>query len=181
LSTGIGGGVIIDGKLLRGAQGLAGELGHMAIETGSALCGCGQPGHVEALASGPAIARLAQSRLEAGELSILVEMVEQTVDLTAADVALAARKGDTLAREVLEEAGSHIGRHLANLAHAFNPEAFVLGGGVSRIGDLIFEPIERAMHAYIMHPAFLEGLRLLPAKLGDNAGLVGAVVLANQA
>jgi glucokinase len=120
-------------------------------------------------------------RLESGETSMLVEMTMETAPITAADVGLAARKGDVLAVEVLEEAGTHIGRHLASLAHIFNPEAFVLGGGVSRIGEWLFDPIEKALRASVMHPAYVDGLRLLPAKLGDNAGLVGAMVLANQA
>ena len=181
ISTGIGGGAIIDGKLLRGAQGLAGELGHMSVQSGGSQCGCGQHGHLETLASGPAIARRALALLEAGEASMLAELVDDSEPLSAELVGLAARKGDALAREVVGEAGEHIGRHLASLAHAFNPEVIVLGGGVSRIGELFFEPIERAMRKHVMHPAYVDQLRLLPAKLGDSAGLVGAMVLASQA
>lgn len=181
ISTGIGGGAIVDGKLLRGARGLAGELGHMSTGSGAAMCGCGQSGHLEALASGPAIVRLALERLESGESSILADMLEGTEPLTANDVGKAARKGDSLARDVVFEAGTHIGRHLANLAHAFNPELIVLGGGVSRIGELFFAPIELAMRKNVMHPSFVEDLRLLPAKLGDDAGLVGAMIIASQA
>jgi glucokinase len=181
ISTGIGGGAIVDGKLLRGAKGLAGELGHMLVGSEGAVCGCGQSGHLEALASGPAIARMAQERLETGEGSILAEMMEDSEPLTAHDVGKAARRGDRLAREVVREAGMYIGRHLANLAHAFNPEVIVLGGGVSRIGELFFTPIEQAMEENVMHPSFIEGTRLLPAKLGDDAGLVGAMIIANQA
>jgi glucokinase len=153
----------------------------MSTGSGTAVCGCGQSGHLEALASGPAIARLALERLEGGESSILVDMLEDSHPLTANDVGKAARKGDPLAREVVREAGTHIGRHLANLAHAFNPEVIVLGGGVSRIGELFFSPIEQAMRENVMHPSFVEGLRLLPAKLGDDAGLVGAMIIASQA
>lgn len=181
ISTGIGGGAIVDGKLLRGAQGLAGELGHMSIEAGGAICGCGHSGHLEALASGPAIARLALERLEAGEATMLTEIIDGVETLSAAHVGLAARKGDALSREVIAQAGRHIGRHLASLIHAFNPEVIVLGGGVSRIGGLFFDPIEQAMQEHVMHPAFIDGLRLLPAKLGDEAGLVGAMVIASQA
>jgi glucokinase len=181
ISTGIGGGAIVGGKLLRGAKGLAGELGHMSVTADGAVCGCGLPGHLEALASGPAIARLAQERLESGESSILAEIADASGPLTANDVGLAARKGDLLAREVVREAGVHIGRHLANLAHAFNPEVIVLGGGVSHIGELFFEPIEQAMRDNVMHPSFVEDLILLPAKLGDDAGLVGAMIIASQA
>jgi hypothetical protein len=93
------------------------------------------------------------------------------------DIGLAALQGDVLARSVLEDAGRAIGRHLASLVHAFDPEVIVLGGGVSLIGPLFFEPIERAMRVHIMHPAYLDGLRLVPAELGDEAGLIGSMIL----
>jgi glucokinase len=181
ISTGIGGGVIVDGKLLRGARGLAGELGHMTIERDGPECGCGQRGHLEAIAAGPAIARNALERLESGENSILAEMVHDTESLTATHVGWAARKKDPLALEVIGEAGRHIGCHLASLVHAFNPEMIVLGGGVSRIGPPFFDGIEQALHEHVIHPMYVENLRLLPAKLGDEAGLIGAMVMVSQA
>jgi glucokinase len=181
ISTGIGGGVIVDGKLLRGARGLAGELGHMTVERDGPKCGCGQRGHLEAIAAGPAIARNALERLEMGENSILTEMVRDPEPLTATDVGRAARMKDPLALEVVGEAGKHIGRHLACLVHAFNPEMIVLGGGVSRIGYPFFDFIEQALHKHVMHPMYVEDLPLMPAKLGDEAGLIGAMVMVSQA
>lgn len=181
LSTGIGGGVIIDDRLLVGAQGLAAELGHMTVNPDGPLCGCGKRGHLEALASGPAIARRAQERLSAGEASVLREGFERGARLTAEDVGRAALAGDAMARAVIAEAGAAIGLHLANLVHAFNPEMIVLGGGVSQIGAPLFDPIRESLRQHVMHPAYLEGLRIERAALGDDAGLIGAMVLAKEA
>jgi glucokinase len=181
VSTGIGGGVIAHGRLLTGAHGLAAELGHMAVEPDGPACGCGRHGHLEAVASGIAIARRAAERLAEGQASALAEIVPPGRGPTAEDVNQAAQQGDRLAVELLNEAGAVIGRHLASLAHAFNPQRFVIGGGVTQAGRFLFEPMERALRDHIMHPVFLEDLALLPAALGDDAGLVGAMVLASEA
>jgi glucokinase len=180
ISTGIGGGVITDGKLLLGARGLAAELGHMTVDPNGPLCGCGQRGHIEALASGPSIARRAVSALESETESSLHETIQRDGDLDAAEVGEAALAGDRLAKRIIVDTGHYLGAHLANLAHAFNPQVFVLGGGVSQIGPLLFDAIEQALHEHVMDPSYLDGLRVLPAKLGDDAGLVGAMVLASQ-
>ena len=180
IGTGIGGGVISDGKLLLGKRGLAAELGHMNAHADGARCGCGQYSHLEAIAAGPAIARDARQRLQSGEPSSLLSLPGNLASITAQDVGRAALQGDPLARSVLEDAGLAIGRHLASLVHAFDPEVIVLGGGVSMIGPLFFEPIERALRQHVMHPAYLEGLRLAPAELGDDAGLIGAMILARD-
>jgi glucokinase len=178
ISTGIGGGVIIDGRLLTGAHGYAGELGHMTILLDGPHCGCGQYGHVEALAAGPA--RRANEKLAAGNASSLREKYEAEGEIRAEDVGQAAHDGDALALETLDEIGDILGNHLANLAHAFNPEIFVLGGGVSQIGEPLFTPIRQAIPKYVMHPSYLASLRIVPAALGDDAGLVGAMILAHQ-
>ncbi len=180
ISTGIGGGVITDGRLLLGAHGLAGELGHLTIELNGPICGCGIKGHIEAVAAGPAIARNATAQLEAGQMSTLKETLKTQGNITSADIGKAARAGDELSISVIEKAGLLIGHHLADLAHAFNPEVFILGGGVSLLGDLLFEPIRHSLREHIMDPAYLDGVRVLPAALGDDAGLVGAMVLASQ-
>jgi glucokinase len=177
LSTGIGGGVIADDHLLVGARGMATELGHMVVKPDGPLCGCGKRGHLEALASGPAIARRVRERLKAGARSSLRA---RRASLSAEDVGEAALAGDALAREVVAEAGEMIGLHLASLVHAFNPEVIVLGGGVSRIGAPIFAAIARSLEAQVMNPSYLDGLRLEPAALGDDVGLIGAMVLARE-
>lgn len=180
ISTGIGGGVIADGRLLLGARGLAGELGHLTIESSGPTCGCGIKGHIEAVAAGPAIARNATDQLEAGLFSSLQETLSAQGKITSVDIGKAAQEGDELAIAVIEEAGFRIGHHLADLAHAFNPEVFILGGGVSLLGDLLFEPIRHSLREHIMDPAYLDGVGVLPAALGDDTGLVGAMVLASQ-
>ena len=178
ISTGIGGGVIANGRLVLGANGLAGELGHMLVNPGGALCGCGQHGHLEAEAAGPAIARKARERIDAGERTSLIDAKGPPAEITAEAVGRAANSGVLLARAFVKEAGEIIGRQLASLVHAFNPEVIVIGGGVSTIGSLLFEPMLLALRAHIMHPAFLKNLRVVPAALGDDAGLIGAMVLA---
>jgi len=180
ISTGIGGGIITQGRLLLGAHGLAAELGHMKVVQDGPLCGCGQRGHIEAIASGPSIARIARSRLQAGEKSLLGDIKKDFNELTTEDIGKAAQEGDALAISILEDAGKAIGSHLANLIHAFNPARIILGGGVSQLGDLLFKPIWQTITEEIIHPAYLQDLKLESAELGDDAGLIGAMAFARQ-
>jgi glucokinase len=180
ISTGIGGGVIIDNQLLLGSRGLAGELGHISLERDGAKCGCGQRGHAEALASGTAIARNANEALHAGAQSVLREAYQEQGEVTSKAVGLAAQDGDPFALGLVTDAGVLIGHLLADLAHAFNPEIFVFGGGVSQLGELLFNPVRESFESHVMDPAYSEKVRIEPAALGDDAGLVGAMVLATQ-
>ncbi|MGA9531862.1 MAG: ROK family protein [Anaerolineales bacterium] len=177
ISTGVGGGVICDGHLLLGARGIAAELGHITVVPGGPLCGCGQRGHLEAVASGPAIARRAQALLDGGANSSLAE---HNGELTATDVGHAAESGDVLAIQVFDEAAAYLGQAMANFAHLFNPQIFILGGGVAQVGPLLFDPTRAALDRQIMDPSYLEGLRIEPAALGDDAGLIGAMTLAAE-
>ncbi len=176
VSTGIGGGVILEDRLLHGARGLAAELGHLTILPDGPLCGCGQRGHLEAVASGTALARQVRAALERG--------VPSTLGLhpppTARDIAQAAAQGDALAREALAEAGRYIGVALADYLHIFNPTCLVIGGGVSRSGDLLLGPLRAALRAHVMSPDYLHNLTIATAALGDNAGLLGALTLAES-
>jgi glucokinase len=181
ISTGIGGGVIADGRLLLGKRGMAAELGHMIVVPGGEMCGCGHRGHLEAEAAGPAIARKALRRIQAGEASSLGTPTSLPESLTAAQVGAAAEAGDALSLAVIQEAGELIGRHLANLTCAFSPEVFVFGGGVSNLGDKLLDPARRVLNAEVLDPLYLDHLRLVLAELGDDAGLIGAMVLARQA
>ncbi len=180
ISTGIGGGIILDGKVFHGAHGLAGELGHMQVQPDGPLCSCGRHGHLEAIASGPAIARQAVEALQRGQASALAQIWQAKGALTAADVGQQAQRGDPLALGLFAAAGQAIGAHLASLVHAFNPARIVIGGGVSNVGQPLFEPLRRKLAAEVIHPAYLQSLEVLPAALGDDAGLVGASVLARQ-
>jgi glucokinase len=180
ISTGIGGGVITHGHLLLGAHGLAAELGHMTVVPDGPLCGCGKHGHLEAIASGPSIARIAGERLKAGEPSILHERLMDLDNLDAEVIAEAAREGDSLSLSVIEDAGKAIGNHLGDLVHAFNPARIIIGGGVSQMGEDLFEPIRKGLRETVMHPIYLLDLEVKAAELGDDVGLIGAMVLARQ-
>jgi glucokinase len=180
ISTGIGGGVITQGRMLLGARGLAGELGHMRVTQDGPMCGCGQRGHIEAIASGTSIARIVRNRINAGEASILTDMIEDLEELESVNIGIAAQEGDALAISAIENAGKAIGSHIASLVHAFNPDRIIIGGGVSQLGDLLFTPIRKTLAEEIIHPAYLQDLKVIPAELGDDAGLIGAMVLARQ-
>jgi glucokinase len=176
ISTGIGGGVIINDQLLRGRRGLAAELGHVTIMPDGPMCSCGQRGHLEAIASGTAIARWVQDELKQGAESSL--RCDQ--EITAKLVSQAAKKGDQLAIDALARAGSFIGLAMANYLHIFNPTIVIIGGGVSRSGDLLLEPMRTAMKEHIMTPHYMDDFTLTTAALGDEAGLMGALALARS-
>ena len=180
VSTGIGGGLILGNKLYRGAGGWAGELGHMTIQENGPLCGCGNYGCWEALASGTALARKAVDRLWVGARSSILE--EAGGDLRRVDakaVHEAALKGDALAKDLIAETGRYLGIGLASLVNVFNPEMIILGGGLTQMGDMLLEPARSSLQMRAMEPG-LRVLRLELAQLGDDAGLVGAMVVARE-
>lgn len=173
ISTGIGGGIIVDNRLLLGKQGLAAEIGHVTVLPDGPLCGCGQRGHLEALASGTAIANWIQGELQNGAHSSL----PSDQPITARMVSDAAQAGDKLCISALARAGYFMGMALANLLHTFNPSAVILGGGVSKSGALLLDPLHASLSKHIMNPHFLDGLTLATAAFGDEVGLVGALAL----
>ncbi|MFQ5942600.1 MAG: ROK family protein [Anaerolineales bacterium] len=173
VSTGIGGGIISGGRLLLGARGYAAEVGHQTLVAEGPICGCGQPGHLEALASGPSIVRNAKKRLEAGASSTIPEFGEE---IKGKSITEAARAGDELAQELFAEAGFYIGLGLVNLIHILEPARVLIGGGVSQAGDFIFEPIRETVRQRVMSPIFLE-VEIMPAALRADVGLMGAVAL----
>jgi glucokinase len=173
VSTGIGGGVIIDDQLLLGVRGLAAELGHVAVQLDGPLCSCGKRGHLEALASGTAIARWVEQELSQGAGSIL----PHDQPITTKMVAQAAKKGDELAIAALTRSGTYIGKALANYLHIFNPSIVIIGGGVSQSGSLLLEPMRAAMCEQVLSEEYVENLTLTTAALGDEAGLMGALAI----
>lgn len=177
ISTGIGGGVIIENRLLRGRDGMAAELGHLTVLPDGPLCGCGQRGHLEALASGPAIVRTALALAGSGTPSRL----SSRADLTAREVAEAARAGDAAAQAAFEQAGYYLGLGVAGYLHMFNPSILIFGGGVSHSGDVLWKPFRASLQAHVMDPAYLNDLVITTAALGDDAGLLGALALAMSA
>ncbi len=174
VSTGIGGGLILNGELYHGVSGTAGEVGHMTVEPEGPLCGCGRRGHLEAVASGGAIARMAQEALRAGRETRLGALSPQA--LTAEAVAEAACQGDAVAREVYARAGAYIGLAVASLVNVLNPAMVVFGGGVSKAGDLLLEPVRRVVRERaFQRPA--AAVQIVPAALGDDVGVIGAAAV----
>jgi len=177
VSTGIGGGIISDGHLLLGSHGLAGEIGHTTVEAHGPRCKCGNVGCLEALASGPAIARAAITRLRAGESSGIPARVQGDLDqVTAAVVAAAAHDGDALARDVIEGAAFYIGVAVVNLIHLVEPQLILIGGGVAHIGDLLFDTIRSTVRVRAL-ACMAQGVRIEQAALGDDAGMLGAIAM----
>jgi len=141
LSTGIGGGIVIDGKIYTGAIGIAGEVGHMTIDDNGPLCNCGNKGCWEALASGTALAREAKRRIKEGTKTSILKYVEgDSEKMTAQIIHSAAEKGDKLAKDLIARTGYYVGVGIANLINIFNPELIVIGGGLSNIGDMLLKP-----------------------------------------
>lgn len=173
VSTGIGGGIIVDNELLLGERGLAAEVGHIPLVVEGPLCPCGNRGHLEALASGPSIAREARAALQRGIESSLASLGHE---LTAVDVTDAARAGDHLAKEVLARAGRFLGLGFVTLVHLFDTERFVIGGGVSNAGDLLLEPARHTAREHVMKP-YRDTFDVVLAELGDDVGLMGAAAL----
>lgn len=176
-STGYGMGLVIDGKLYRGAIGTAGEIGHTVIVPDGALCTCGKHGCVMAYASGIALSRIASERVRAGEPTIIRSRCGSAPDHVSGEIiAEAARMGDRLALDLIESAGRYFGMSLANIVEALNPEVIVIGGGLARMGPLLLEPCLEAMNENI-HPVLVGVTRIEMAQLGEDAGLVGAATL----
>jgi glucokinase len=174
LGTGIGGGLILDGALLRGASGCAGELGHTTIDFTGRRCACGNYGCLEAYASGPNIAARAREGIEAGDDSILVELVDGDLDrITARTVYDALLKGDEHALAVMLETAKILGAGIANVVNTFNPEVVVVVGGVTRAGEHLFTPLRSEVRRRAFDVA-VQACRIVPGELGDAAGVIGA-------
>jgi glucokinase len=176
VSTGIGGGVIIDNQMLLGSRGLAAELGHITVIPDGPLCSCGQRGHLEAVSSGPAIAHWVEQELNQGIPSSL----SAHHPVTAKEVSLAAAQGDELAKAALARSGTYLGIAISDYLHVFNPSIVIIGGGVSHSGESFFGPLREAMNEHVLSKQYLENLVLTTAALGDEVGLMGALALAQQ-
>jgi glucokinase len=172
VSTGVGGGIVVDGRLVHGAHGNAGHIGHVIVAASGPRCACGAPGCLEAIASGPSIARAAQRALRRGRASALAGQRP----LTAAAVAAAAQAGDRLANALFARAGRALGRGIASAAALLDLDRVVVGGGVSQAGSLLFDPL-RAELARSGRLSFTRALSVVPAGLGRPAGVIGGAAL----
>ncbi len=173
ISTGIGGGVVLNDRLLQGARGLAAEFGHITVEPDGPLCGCGKRGHLEALASGTGISNYVSGRLAAGATSAFLTGPHPS----AKEISLAAAQGDTLSLEAIQRAGTYIGHALADFLHLLNPSIVILGGGVSKSGEMLFQPIRAALNERVITPEYTRDLQIVRSKLGEDSGLMGALAL----
>ena len=178
LGTGIGGGAIIDGEVRIGpTEGFA-EVGHMTIEPDGPFCGCGNRGCWEALAGRDAIVQRAITKIQQGRQTAIADTVDYRLgSITPALIARSADQGDELATEVLAETGYYLGIGIANLIQLYNPEVLVIGGGIAQAGRWLFEPIMGTVRARA-HMVPASTCRIVPAQLGDDAGIIGASVLA---
>jgi glucokinase len=181
ISTGIGGGIVLGGRLFLGHQGLAGEIGHVVVRPDGPRCGCGNRGCLEALASGTAIGHQAQTLAIAGRApAILAAAGGDVTRVSSKSVGQAAAQGDKVAIKLLRQAGRYIGIGITNLMHLFNPQRFVLGGGVTQTGALLFRPIHRTVRLWAFLPQYWEDTEIVPAALGDDVCLLGALALASS-
>jgi glucokinase len=178
IGTGIGGGIIINGRLYTGTSGSAGEVGHITVDVNGPRCSCGNIGCWETLASGRAMAREAISRISHGERSVLVQMVKGEIDkITTEKINEAARRGDPLALEVISKAANYLGIGMVNLVNIFNPELIIVGGGVANMGELLLEPARQVVRERAFKLA-AGAVRILPAQLGEDGGVLGAAIFA---
>lgn len=178
ISTGIGGGIIINGELYTGAIGTAGEVGHMTIDHNGPLCNCGNTGCWEALASGSALAKEAKHRIEEGAKTSILDCASGSVEnVTAQVIQTAAGYGDPLAKELITRTGYYIGVGLANLINIFNPEVIVIGGGLSNMGAMLLDPAFTVGGERAYKEAY-RAVRFAMAELGGNSGVLGAAAFA---
>lgn len=173
VSTGIGGGAVLNGKIYRGNTSNALEIGHTTLEKDGPLCNCGNYGCAEALASGTAIGRAAREEVAKGVDTSLVAYE----DITAYEVFKEAEKGDKIAKKVLDKALSYLGICVANVIASFDPEMVIIGGGVSKGGNIVFERVKEVVNERCFK-AMAESTKIVPAALGIDAGVIGAVALA---
>lgn len=180
VSTGIGGGLILGGRLYRGCADGAGEIGHMTVLPDGPLCGCGNRGCLEALASGTAIARDAKDLAACGRgEQILSAAGGHPASITAVTVAIAAAAGDAAAKSIIIRAARYLGIGIANIINLLNPSLVVLGGGVMKIGEPVWQQLRLAVQEHALDTAG-KSTRLAAAELGSHAGVMGAIALALQ-
>lgn len=178
VSTGVGGGVLLDGGLLRGADGFAGEVGHLVVETDGPRCGCGGIGHVEAIASGTALAREAKALVKRGASPVLAALAADGHPLDAALVARAADEGDAACQALLDRAWVAIGAMCASLANLLDPEVIVIGGSIAEHRPRLFDIARREL-ARRRLPVLADRVRIEPAALGPDVSLIGLVPIVN--
>lgn len=174
VGTGIGGGLVLNGQLHLGIGGTGGELGHMVIDFNGPRCGCGNYGCLETYASGPAIAAMGMKAVAQGFTTKIADLCEYDLNrITPQLIAQAAAAGDEIACEIYEKAGFYLGVGASSICAAVGPRRIIIAGGVAHAGKLLLEPLERTMRERV-HVMPAEQVEIVPALLGDNAGVIGA-------
>lgn len=181
VGTGIGGGIIVEGRLVRGAHGFAAEIGHVVVEPNGPACGCGNRGCWEQVASGHAIGRAGRDAVRTYPHSLVAQLAAGDPELVDGSLVTgAARKGDRVAAGILAEVGRRLGLGIAGLANILDPEVVVVGGGAAEAGELLLGPARRAFLEAIEAPEHRPEVALVPASLGNEAGAIGAAALAME-
>ncbi len=175
IGTGIGGGVVVNGKLVSGKNGAGGEVGHIKVERDGKLCGCGQEGCWEAYASATGLVREAKSRLTVNKNNLLYERTKDR-EVEAKDIFDAAREGDEFSLNLVDYEAEFIALGIGNLLNVLDTDVVVVGGGIALAGDILFDKINEKLRKYAMLST-LEGLKIVPAELGNDAGIYGAAYL----
>lgn len=179
VGTGIGSGIVLNGKLVRGASNAAGEIGHIKMDmTGGPLCGCGDYGCFEAYASGPAIVTMAKEYISGGKSAKYKEMATDGI-ITPYIVAQAALQGDAVSIQIFKQMGKIIGTGLASVINLLNPEKIIIGGGVADAGAILLDPIKATILDRAM-PIQANAVQIVPAQLANTAGVIGASLLINS-
>ncbi len=177
VGTGIGSAIITNGKLVRGASNVAGEIGHIKLEIHDGpICGCGATGCLEAYASGPSIVAMAKNYISGGKSTKYREMAGDAENITPHIVAEAAKQGDGVAKQIFNIMGEYIGVGLTSVINLLNPEKIVIGGGVGEAGEILFDPIKKTVKERAMKMS-ADAVEIVPAQLGNSAGVIGACLL----
>jgi predicted NBD/HSP70 family sugar kinase len=176
VGTGVGSGLLLDGRIYTGVTGCAGEIGHITLRDNGPRCACGNHGCLEALAGGWAIARNGQQAVKSGRRTHLAT-VDPVESITALHVAEAARSGDLISQQIMAEAGDYLGSAIASIVNLINPRLVVVGGGVAQMGDLLLDPIRRNVMTRGL-PSASQAVRITAALLGRRSSSMGAVVQA---
>ncbi len=183
VGTGIGGGIISGGRLYEGRRGAAGEIGHMVLQVGGPRCGCGKRGCAEALASRTAVGREVRAAIRDGAKSCVLDIMKERRKerMTSSIIARALKKKDRVMRDVLRRSEHYLGILVASVVNMMDPECVVIGGGIAeRLQEDFVAPIRKTARKYFLCQRDAARVKIVPARLGDNAGALGAVVLARQ-
>jgi len=179
VGTGVGSGIVLNGQLVRGASMTAGEIGHVVVERNNGeICGCGATGCLEAYASGPSVVKMAKDYIAGGKSTKFKEIAAGN-EITPFMVYEAAKQGDAVAKRIFTIVGEYLGVALVSVVNLLNPEKIIVGGGVGQAGDLILDPIREAIKKRCI-PTSAAAVEIVPAQLGESAGVVGASLLVNQ-